>query len=82
MEIFENYKENLKEVKSLKDFYKKLPGSVSPKSRFLDEIVKRCGVTFTTARNWVVYGMRPVDHKNVVILSELTGIPEDKLFTD
>lgn len=82
--VFEMNKENSIKAKSLKDFYNKLPESrvVSPKGDFLRELVNRCNVTYTTARNWIVYGMRPSNKENLKILSELTGIPEDHLFED
>lgn len=75
-------KENPSKAKTIKEFYKKLPNRISPKSDFLREICKRCGVTFMTARNWVVYGMKPSNKEHYKVLSELTGIPENHLFED
>lgn len=75
-------KNNSTKAKSIKEFYKKLPSSISPKSDFLREISQRCGVTYMTARNWVVYGMKPSNREHFKVLSELTGIPEDHLFED
>lgn len=77
-------KENSIKAKSLKDFYKNLPDSrvVSPKSDFIREVTSRCKVSYQTARNWIIYGMKPSNKENVKVLSELTGIPEDYLFKD
>lgn len=75
-------KENSIKAKSLKDFYNKLPESrvVSPKGDFIREITIRCNVSYQTARNWIIYGMKPSNRENVKVLSELTGLPEDHLF--
>lgn len=54
------------------------------KNKFFDETMKKCRVNYPTVRSWV---SRPgsVAHRNPKpvywpILSEITGIPESKLF--
>lgn len=44
---------------TLKGYYKSLPDSTHPKTEFINEITKRTGVSFTAARNWVIYGTKP-----------------------
>ena len=44
---------------TLKGYYKNLPESSHPKTEFINEITRRTGVSFTAARNWVVYGTKP-----------------------
>lgn len=65
---------------TLRGYYKSLPRSVSPKKELLEKITERCGVTLATARNWVKYGIHPLNHEHCITLSELTGIPESDLF--
>lgn len=68
---------------SLKGYYEGLPKPFSPKQNFLEEVQRRCGnVTMTTVRNWVLYGRRPNNPVHKSILSELTGIKEEELWTD
>lgn len=64
-------------------FYTNLQKSLD-KRKFLDEIMQKCRVGYPTARSWV---SKPtaVTHRNPKpvywpILSEITGIPENKLF--
>ena len=65
---------------TLKDYYRELPKSISPKTEFCKKVAKECGVTFTTVRNWVHYGVRPKDDRMAKKIAEITGIPEEELF--
>lgn len=66
------------QIMTLKGYYLNLPDATHPKTEFINEVIRRTGVSFTTARNWVIYGMRPNKPEHVSILSEITGIsPED-----
>lgn len=42
----------------------------------------RCGVTLATARNWILYGIRPGKSEHTQIISEITGIPAENLWND
>ena len=66
-------------VNYLADYYRNLPDAVYPKTDFINEVAVRAHVTATTVRNWIG-GMRPQNEKHINILSEITGIPVDKLF--
>ena len=37
--------------------------------------------TRTSARNWVIYGMKPNNPSHILILSEITGIPPEELWS-
>lgn len=67
---------------SLKDFYHSLPSSSHPKTDFINEVLKRTGVSVTTVRNWILYGMKPNDVKHIEVLSDITGIPVCDLWND
>lgn len=67
---------------TLKGYYKNLPESVHPKTEFINEIIKRTGVSFNTARNWVIYGMKPNNPEHISVLSEITGIPRNNLWSE
>ena len=66
---------------TLKGYYQNLPESTHPKTEFINEIMKRTGVSFTSVRNWVIYGMKPNKPSHVSILSEITGIPPEELWS-
>ena len=66
----------------LKEYYLQLPERTAPKSDFLEKIVSGCAVTMTTARNWVLYGIRPNNPEHIRFISELTGISEEDLWKD
>lgn len=70
------------QIMTLKGYYKNLPDSTHPKTEFINEITKRTGVSFTAARNWVIYGMKPNNPEHISILSEITGIPPEKLWSE
>lgn len=67
---------------TLKGYYQSLPSSTHPKTEFINEITKRTGVSFTAARNWVIYGMKPNNPKHVSALSEITGISPEDLWSE
>lgn len=65
---------------TLQDFYESLPPQNSPKSDFLQKVMSECGVSFTTAMNWVKNKVRPSSAEYLDKLSSLTGIPKESLF--
>lgn len=67
---------------TLKDYFSKLPKRKTPRKDFISEAAARCGVSEQTVRNWCIYGMKPKDFRHVRVLSELTGIKEEDLWTD
>lgn len=50
------------------------------KTSFVNEVCYKTGRSAATVRNWIKYGMKPADSKDVDILSEVTGIPVEKLW--
>lgn len=62
----------------LKEYYRAL----EKKTAFVNEVCYRTGRTAATVRNWVKYGMRPNDSKDIEILVQVTGIPADKLWSN
>jgi hypothetical protein len=66
-------------VNYLGDYYQSLPEAVYPKTEFINKVALKCNVSAATVRNWVC-GMKPRNKKHIDILSEMTGIPADKLF--
>lgn len=60
----------------LRKYYDELKNKTS----FVNEVCYKTGRSAATVRNWIKYGMRPADSKDVDILSEVTGIPVDKLW--
>lgn len=67
---------------TLKGYYESLPASTNPKTQFVNEIIRRTGVSSATARNWIYYGMKPSNPNHVKILTEITGIEEEDLWKD
>lgn len=65
---------------TLRDYYESLPSSEHPKTDFVNEVVRRTGVSSATVRNWIFYGMRPLKKEHVKVLSDVTGIPQDALW--
>lgn len=65
---------------NLQEFYKRIPEQTSPKSDFITKVAKELNVSEATVRLWVYGKTRPRDEKHLIRLSELTGIPKDKLF--
>ena len=71
-----------REKMTLKGYFSALPKRKSPRKEFIEEVVRRCGVSEQTVRNWCIYGMKPLDFHHVKVLSEMTGIMEDDLWMD
>lgn len=67
---------------NLKDYYSSLPDASFPKKDLLNEVVKRTGVSISTVRNWIFYGMRPSKPEHIAALVEVTGIKEEDLWKD
>ena len=69
-------------MNKLQKYYEQLPGMTCPKTDFLNDVVRRCNVSFVAVRNWVKGKNKPADSKWVKELSEMTGIPENELFDE
>ena len=67
---------------TLRDYYEGLPDATCPKTDFINEIASRTGVTSSTVRNWIFYGMKPANENHIGVLVEVTGIPADKLWAE
>ena len=67
---------------TLRGYYKSLPEPTFPKRDFIQEIAIKCNVTLTTANNWIKYGIKPNNPEHIKILSEITGIPPEHLWTE
>lgn len=70
------------QIMTLRSYYKNLPDARHPKSELINEIAMKCGVTLATARNWILYGMKPNNPEHVKALVEITGIPAENLWND
>lgn len=70
------------EKMTLRGYYESLPDATCPKTDFINEIASKAGVTSSTVRNWIFYGMKPANENHIGILVEVTGIPADKLWAE
>ncbi len=75
-----NKKEEKSQILTLEGYYEGLPKSTYPKKDFVAKIMKECDVSFTTARNWIKGHTRPLEEEHVNKLSEMTGIPKERLW--
>lgn len=66
----------------LKTFYLKLPRVPQPKDEFLKTVSERTGVSITSVRNWVLYGVKPSNQEYIDVLVELTGLKEEELWKE
>ena len=80
----ERNEENSKNVPkmTLKGYYLSLPNASHPKTDLINEIAIEAGVSTTTVRNWVIYGMRPLNRSHIDIIAKKTGIPAENLWED
>lgn len=69
-------------IMTLRGYYKSLPEPTFPKRDFIQEIAMKCNVTLTTANNWIKYGIKPSNPEHIKILSEITGISPEHLWTE
>ncbi len=67
---------------SLKGYYDGLPNPVTPQRQLIIDIMQKCNVVESTAFNWVKGRSKPDNPNHIRILSELTNIPEQDLWTD
>lgn len=65
---------------ALKSYYDNLPDASCPKTEFLNEVQKKTGVSASTVRNWIRFGMKPTNPQHRKIVSEITGIPSEELW--
>lgn len=70
------------QIMTLRSYYKNLPEPTHPKKALINSIAVQCGVTLATARNWILYGIRPDKPEHVRIISGITGIPAENLWND
>jgi hypothetical protein len=84
MKEVRNQKETGGKVRALtlKGYYLGLPSPTYPKQDFIQDIAKKCNVSTTTVRNWIMYGFKPEKIEHIQILSQTTGIPMDELWID
>ena len=86
-QILKDYMQK-KQKLSLEGYYRQLPDRIAPKQKFLEDIRRGCeevagkAVTIQTVRNWILYGIRPSKKEYVDVISELTGINPEDLWTD
>nr|WP_308533130.1 hypothetical protein [uncultured Prevotella sp.] len=67
---------------TLQGYYKGLPDATCPKTDFVNKIASKTGVTSSTVRNWIFYGMKPSNENHIKVLVEVTGIPANELWAD
>lgn len=67
---------------TLRGYYESLPDATCPKTDFINEVASKTGVTSSTVRNWIFYGMKPANENHIGVLVEVTGIPADKLWAE
>jgi len=77
-----NKMEEKSQKMTLRGYYRALPEATHPKSDFITRIQSECGVSFTTARNWVMGVTKPYNPEHVKKLSEMTGIKPENLWTN
>lgn len=66
----------------LKNYYDSLPKRTAPKTIFIREVAARCGIVENTVRYWIKGESKPVNPEHLKVLSELTGIEEERLFAN
>ena len=71
-----------KEKITLRGYYEGLPDASCPKTDFINEVASKTGVTSSTVRNWIFYGMKPANENHIKVLVEVTGIPANELWAD
>ena len=71
-----------KEKITLLGYYEGLPDATCPKTDFINEVASKTGVTSSTVRNWIFYGMKPANKNHIKVLVEVTGIPANELWAD
>lgn len=75
----ENFLEKNKKM-TLEGYYQELPEATYPKKEFINKIVAETGVSTTTVRNWITYGMKPKNEKHIEVLERITGIKREELW--
>lgn len=72
--------EKKQEKMTLRGYYEGLPYANCPKTDFINEIASKTGVTSSTVRNWIFYGIKPANENHIKVLVEVTGIPASELW--
>ena len=65
---------------TLQDYYSSLPEATCPKTEFLNKAAEKCGVSLSTVRNWIKFGMKPSNPNHMEVMAELTGIDASELW--
>ncbi len=66
---------------NLKSYYQNLPERSAPKSEFVRKLATMCGVGEPAVRLWIAGKSKPAKKEHYDVISKLTGIDKDKLFT-
>lgn len=75
-----NIRQQKRTKMTLKGYYDSLPRARYPKTEFINRIVCECGVTSTTARNWIAGFTKPSEDTQKVAICKITGIPYETLW--
>ncbi|MEI6755026.1 MAG: XRE family transcriptional regulator [Paludibacter sp.] len=67
---------------NLQGYYQNLPEQIAPKTDFIREIAEKCEVGEPTVRLWVKGKTKPANPEHVKVISTVTGIPEEMLFSE
>lgn len=62
----------------LKEFYKNL----KEKTAFINEVCYRTGRSAATVHNWIKYGMKPKNPRDIEVLSAITKIASKDLWSN
>ena len=62
----------------LRRYYKDLEN----KTAFINEVCFKTGRSAATVHNWIKYGMKPHNPKDIEVLSAITGIAAKDLWND
>lgn len=68
-------------MKTLKEYYNSLPERTSPKTEFVNAVAEKCEVSPQTVRFWIRGLFKPSRKEFYKALSQMTGIPEENLFS-
>lgn len=74
----ENNSEGKVEKTTLKGYYESLPRATYPKTDLINEIAVETGVSATSVRNWIYYGMTPANELHKKIINRIISRREGK----
>ena len=61
---------------------KKYYDGLANKTSFVNEVCYKTGRSSATVRNWIKYGMKPADSKDIDVLSDITGLDRKNLWNE